>query len=176
MAINGSEDPRPIGLSRATEHGGFKALGIAVIGLAFVLAVMESYPATAVKHEGLLRVLNSTVVWLFTAELCFNIGAYGRKPLRFFRSGWNWFDFLIVAVSVPFEFIAMEGGGYIGNQSSSRAEIAQGSSCLETTSGCCGDGLWKHTSVSSSYDNYLADLFGSGSGRNSAVWARYWCQ
>lgn len=111
MRISEPEKPKPIGLSCVTEHWGFQALGNAVIGLAFTLAVIGSYPIAVENYERQLRLLNSVVVWLFTVELCFNIGAHGRKPLRFFLSGWNWFDFIIVGASVPFEFLPAAGGG-----------------------------------------------------------------
>jgi voltage-gated sodium channel len=33
---------------------------------------------------------------MFCAELAIRLGAYGRRPAEFFRSGWNVFDFVVI--------------------------------------------------------------------------------
>ena len=49
------------------------------------------------RHGDTLRLLNSVFLTIFVAELVIRILAYGRAPHRFFRSGWNVFDFVIIA-------------------------------------------------------------------------------
>ena len=42
------------------------------------------------------RLLNAIFLAIFVVELALRIGAYGRRPLDFFRSGWNVFDFVVI--------------------------------------------------------------------------------
>lgn len=44
-----------------------------------------------------LRLLDQTITWIFVAEITLKLSI---DRLRFFRSGWNWFDFIVVAVSL----------------------------------------------------------------------------
>lgn len=46
----------------------------------------------------LLETFDSAVIWVFVLELVIRIGSYGRKPWMFFTSGWNIFDFLVIAL------------------------------------------------------------------------------
>ena len=53
--------------------------------------------------EGFLNVANHLVLWIFVAEVVIKMGAEGTKPWRYFRDGWNCFDFVIVAACfLPF--------------------------------------------------------------------------
>lgn len=49
----------------------------------------------------LLEVIDDVIIWFFVAEILIRILSYGKKPWRFFASGWNVFDFIIIAL-VPF--------------------------------------------------------------------------
>ena len=49
-----------------------------------------------------LEAFDSLVIWVFVAELLIRIVSYGRKPWMFFTSGWNVFDFLIIALIALF--------------------------------------------------------------------------
>jgi voltage-gated sodium channel len=46
-----------------------------------------------------LRVANEVFLGLFVAELAIRMGAHATSPRAFFRSGWNVFDFAIIAAS-----------------------------------------------------------------------------
>jgi voltage-gated sodium channel len=76
----------------------FQSAIIAVILFAGVLAGLETNAALVERHGLLLRVLDATVLAVFTAEIALKIAAQGRRPLAFFRDGWNVFDFTIVAL------------------------------------------------------------------------------
>ncbi len=45
-----------------------------------------------------LETFDSLVIWVFVAELIVRIASYGKKPWMFFTSGWNVFDFLVIAL------------------------------------------------------------------------------
>ena len=63
-----------------------------VIGLETDADLMASYGRA-------LHTFNLVFQIFFTVEVSLRILAYGRRPLQFFRDGWNVFDFLIVAAS-----------------------------------------------------------------------------
>lgn len=48
-----------------------------------------------------LTLTDSVIIWFFVAEIVIRIVSYGKKPWMFFTSGWNVFDFAIIAL-VPF--------------------------------------------------------------------------
>ncbi len=47
--------------------------------------------------ERALRMIDTSITWIFAAEIAFKLAVY---RLDFFRSGWNWFDFIVVGVSL----------------------------------------------------------------------------
>jgi len=84
---------------RIAESSRFQALIITVILLnAFVIG-LETYDSIDEEYGGLLRALNDVFLGLFTVEIAIRIAAYGRRPLDFFRGGWNVFDFVVVGVA-----------------------------------------------------------------------------
>ncbi|HEV7808510.1 MAG TPA: ion transporter [Solirubrobacteraceae bacterium] len=60
---------------------------------------METYPKVARDYGDLLRALNDVFLGIFVVELLIRLTGFGRRPHDFFRSGWNVFDFLVVAAS-----------------------------------------------------------------------------
>jgi len=72
----------------------------AITGLIMFNAVtlgLESYPFEAAWFTGLLPVVDAVIVSIFVIELLIKMIAYQD---RFFRSGWNWFDLIVVGISV----------------------------------------------------------------------------
>lgn len=63
-----------------------------------VVLGLETFPAIDRRHDHLLTVLNETFFGYYVVELMIRITAHGRRPWQFFKSGWNVFDFVIVAV------------------------------------------------------------------------------
>jgi voltage-gated sodium channel len=70
---------------------------IAVILLNAVILGLETFPAIMDRAGGLLTMLDRACLAIFVAELTARLYAQG---LRFFRSGWNVFDFVIVGISL----------------------------------------------------------------------------
>jgi voltage-gated sodium channel len=56
-------------------------------------------PSVADRHGGLLTTLNDIFLGVFVVELAIRLVGFGSRPQDFFRSGWNVFDFLVVAAS-----------------------------------------------------------------------------
>ena len=77
---------------------------LAVIGailLNVVVATLEGYPYILREWGPLLHGLDTGILIFFTVEIACRLTAQ-RPVWGFFRSGWNWFDFLIVAASLAF--------------------------------------------------------------------------
>jgi voltage-gated sodium channel len=88
---------------RIVRHQRFQAFIVVVILLAGVLVGLETYPEIVAGHGGLLHALDRIVLGIFCIELALKFAALWPRPARFFRDGWNVFDFIIVAVCLlPF--------------------------------------------------------------------------
>ena len=90
---------RPSRLWRLVESPLFVTLVLLVIlANAFVLG-LQTYPRLEREHGSTLDLLNEVFLWFFVGELALRLGAYGRRPGDFFRSGWNVFDFIVIGVA-----------------------------------------------------------------------------
>ena len=78
----------------------FRAIIIAVILLAGVLAGVETSAAMLAQYGPLLHALDLAVLTVFIIEIVLKLASHGRRPLDYFRDGWNVFDFTIVALCV----------------------------------------------------------------------------
>ena len=78
----------------------FHAIIVAVILLAGVLAGVETSAAMLAQHGALLHALDGTVLAIFIVEIALKLASHGRRPLDYFRDGWNVFDFTIVVFCV----------------------------------------------------------------------------
>ncbi len=83
---------------RIVEAGSFRAAITAVILFAGVLAGVETSAAIQAQHGALLHALDAAVLVIFVIEIALKLLAHGRRPLDFFRDGWNVFDFSIVVL------------------------------------------------------------------------------
>jgi len=93
---------RSSGLARLVESSRFNIAIAAVIVANAVVLGLETYPEVMAAHGGKLILLNELFFAVFVAELALRIASYGRRPQDFFRSGWNVFDFVVVAaVFIP---------------------------------------------------------------------------
>jgi voltage-gated sodium channel len=78
------------------------AVVVAILANAVLLG-LETYDGVADDQERLLDLLNDVFLGLFTVEIGIRILAFGRRPPAYFRSGWNLFDFVVVALAyLPF--------------------------------------------------------------------------
>jgi len=71
-----------------------------ITGLILINAVtlgLETYPVDSELITWLIPVADRAVVAVFVIELILKLVAYGP---RFFKSGWNWFDLIIVSISL----------------------------------------------------------------------------
>jgi voltage-gated sodium channel len=69
-----------------------------IIANAIVLG-LETYDAVVAEYGVLLKALNDVFLGIFVVELAIRLTAFGNRPDRFFRSGWNVFDFVVIAAS-----------------------------------------------------------------------------
>jgi voltage-gated sodium channel len=70
---------------------------IAVILINAVTLGLETFPAVMDRVGGLILLIDRLCLSIFVAELSARLFALGP---RFFRSGWNVFDFVIVGISL----------------------------------------------------------------------------
>lgn len=77
----------------------FDVLVIVVILLNAALLGLETYEPGGGTQRA-IELLDTAFVAFFVAELAIRIGAYGPHPLRFFRGGWNVFDFVVITAAV----------------------------------------------------------------------------
>jgi voltage-gated sodium channel len=78
------------------------AVVVAILANAVVLG-LETYEGVERAHGDTLELLNDAFLVLFTVEIAIRILAHGRRPQRYFASGWNVFDFAVVgAAYLPF--------------------------------------------------------------------------
>ena len=85
---------------QVVESAGFHGAIVAVILCAGILAGVETISVIVESHGPLLRALDAVVLAIFVTEIALKLIAHGRRPLDYFRDGWNVFDFTIVAVCV----------------------------------------------------------------------------
>lgn len=86
----------PNRLWRIVESPVFVTLVIAVIIANAVVLGLQTYDGIESEHGDTLNLLNDVFLAFFVVELALRIGAYGRRPLDFFHSGWNVFDFVVI--------------------------------------------------------------------------------
>lgn len=73
---------------------------LAVIVANAIVIGLETYPAVRERWGGAIDVIDTLFLAVFTIEIVIRLLAYGRRPLQFFRGGWNVFDFTIVLLAL----------------------------------------------------------------------------
>ncbi|MEE4329523.1 MAG: ion transporter [Wenzhouxiangella sp.] len=84
-------------LGARVEGPGFTRFIIGLILINSVILGMETSPAIMDAIGPALKALNAAILAVFVVEILLKLIAFGP---RFFRSGWNIFDFLIVGISL----------------------------------------------------------------------------
>lgn len=84
-------------LLRLVEASVFKGTITVLIVLSAILLGVETIDALPGAWLRLIQIANRTIVWVFVIELVLRIAAH---RLAFFRGGWNWFDFIVVALTL----------------------------------------------------------------------------
>ena len=76
----------------------FNRFILTVIMLAGVVVGMQTYKEFEAENRTLLSALDTAILWIFVLEAAIKILAKGRRPLDYFKDGWNVFDFSIVVI------------------------------------------------------------------------------
>lgn len=84
---------------RLVDAPGFERTMLTIIVLNAIVLGAETYESVDRSYGATLRLLNDVFLGAFTLELAIRIAAHGGRPRDFFRSGWNVFDFLVIAGS-----------------------------------------------------------------------------
>ena len=85
--------------ARIADSSKFNIFIFVVIAANAVVLGLETYDGIVRDAGGLLGTLNDLFLGIFVVELCIRLIGFGRRPQDFFKSGWNIFDFLVVAAS-----------------------------------------------------------------------------
>jgi voltage-gated sodium channel len=85
--------------ARLTGGTRFEFVVAGVILANAVLLGVETYEEVTDRYQGTFDWLNHAFLAFFAGELVLRLVAMGRRPHHFFRSGWNCFDFTIVAAA-----------------------------------------------------------------------------
>ena len=94
--------PERNALARVVDSPPFTAVVVATIAVNAVVLGLQTYDGVVDRWGDLLDVVNAACLAVFVVELAIRMGSYWPRPLRFFRNGWNIFDFVVVmAVFVP---------------------------------------------------------------------------
>lgn len=70
---------------------------VALIGINAVVLAAETFPYFSERFGGSFEFLNDFVIAVFLVEIGLKIAAFGRS---FWRDHWNWFDLVIVLISI----------------------------------------------------------------------------
>jgi voltage-gated sodium channel len=96
-----AEHSAPVRLAaRITEHRLFVPFVTAVILVNAAVIGMGTYETLRVRYGTLLEIVNELCLAIFVVEALLKIAACGRSPQRYFRDGWNLFDFSVVVASL----------------------------------------------------------------------------
>jgi voltage-gated sodium channel len=75
----------------------FDAVMLAVITLNAIVLGAETYDNVERRYGDALHLLNDVFLAAFVVELAIRMIACWPRPIEFFRSGWNVFDFIVIA-------------------------------------------------------------------------------
>ena len=85
--------------ARLVNGRAFQTFIIATILLNATVIGMETYAAMVQRWGTLLHTIDRLCLSIFVVEIVLKLIACGRHPREFFRSGWNVFDFVVVAAA-----------------------------------------------------------------------------
>lgn len=84
---------------RIVESRWFDPLMLVVIAVNAVTLGLETYESIERDVGDVLHTANDVILGIFVVELLVRFAATGFRPGTYFRSGWNVFDFVVVAAS-----------------------------------------------------------------------------
>ena len=94
-----SRSPIVRSCARVADSAAFNVFIFVVILANAVVIGLETYEGIVRDAGGLLNTLNDVFLGIFVVELCIRLIGFGSRPQDFFKSGWNVFDFLVIAAS-----------------------------------------------------------------------------
>lgn len=91
-------------LKKTVESKYFEGFILFVILSAGVLVGAQTYPVFSARHQGLIVIFDTLIIIIFVIEAILKITSELPHPLKYFKSSWNVFDFIIVVgVLLPLE-------------------------------------------------------------------------
>ena len=84
---------------RVVESSWFDPLMLSIIAVNAVTLGLETYDSIDAAIGRELHLANDVILGLFVVELALRMAAFADRPREFFRSGWNVFDFVVIAAS-----------------------------------------------------------------------------
>ena len=89
-------------LTRLVDSTAFTTIVVVTIAVNAVVLGLQTYEGIVDRWGEWLDLLNGVCLGIFIVELAVRMASYWPRPLAFFRSGWNVFDFVVIlAVFVP---------------------------------------------------------------------------
>lgn len=98
--ITSPEIPRLAPLARLVDSQRFQILISGVIVLNAIVLGIETYVTPDTETFVLLMRINEFFYIIFLIELTLRMVSYFPRPLNFFRSGWNIFDFIVIGAAL----------------------------------------------------------------------------
>ena len=81
------------------DSGPFTVVVLGTIVVNAVVLGLQTYEGVEDRWGEFLDLLNAACLAIFIVELLVRIASYWPRPLEFFRSGWNIFDFVVIAAA-----------------------------------------------------------------------------
>jgi voltage-gated sodium channel len=94
------EIPRLVPLARLVDSQRFQIFISAIIVMNAIVLGIETYVTQGTTTFDLLSQLNEIFYVIFLIELILRMVSYFPRPLNFFRSGWNIFDFIVIGAAL----------------------------------------------------------------------------
>jgi len=85
---------------RLSSSAPFQRGVLALIVVTAIVMGLETWPQLLARWGWVFQALNGGIQALFVVEIAVRVAACGRRPQDFFKSGWNAFDFAVVALSL----------------------------------------------------------------------------
>lgn len=92
--------PRLAPLARLVDSQRFQVFISTVIVVNAIVLGIETYQSQGTATFDLLMRINEIFYLIFITELMLRIVSYFPRPLNFFRSGWNIFDFIVIGAAL----------------------------------------------------------------------------
>jgi voltage-gated sodium channel len=100
MPLENTLSPTGSPVAALVRSRAFRGLVLVAIVLGAILVGLETSQPVMAVAGGLVLGLDRAIIGFFVIEIVLRIAVHGFRPWRFFKNGWNVFDFLIVLICV----------------------------------------------------------------------------